>query len=347
MGIRAFKYLSVLSIPLAVFFSFTGTGMICFLPLIYAFVIIPLLELTLGKNANNLNQVQEDLARSNKLYDFVLYSIVPIHFGFLFWFFYAIQEPDLSFIDQIGRTSAMGLLCGLFGINVAHELGHRATKWEQGMSKLLLLSTQYTHFFIEHNEGHHKNVCTPEDPATAKLNENVYAFYLRSIFLSYRSAWMIEMKRLKRKKKSSFSLENRMIQMSLTQVLFCAVVVLVFGWMVLMWYLLAALFGILLLETINYIEHYGLSRIKVSEFRYEDAGVQHSWNSDHTLGRLMLYELSRHSDHHAHPNRKYQILRHHDDSPQMPTGYPGMMVIAAFPPLWFAIINPKIKALSK
>ena len=347
MGLRALKYLSVITIPLTVYLSFTGTGWVTFAPLIYAFAIIPILELLLGKNAKNLTAVEEDLARENRWYDLVLYSVIPIHFAFLIWYFLVIGEENLTWIDQLGRTTAMGLLCGLFGINVAHELGHRVTKAEQFLAKALLLSTQYIHFFIEHNEGHHKHVSTPQDPASARYNEILYEFYFRSVVNSYRSAWSIEGKRLKRKKSPFLSFENRMLIYSALQLILVATIALVFGIGVMLWYLAAALMGILLLETINYIEHYGLVRAKVSEHRFEDAQPCHSWNSDHVIGRLMLYELSRHSDHHAYPQRKYQVLRHHDDSPQMPTGYPGMMVLATIPPLWFAVINPRIKNFGK
>ncbi len=345
MGIKSLKYLSILSIPITVYFAFTQRGLITFLPLFYAFVIIPLLELILGKNPENLNKIQEDLVRENWIYDAMLYLIVPLQFAFLVWFLFAVGETDLGAFEKIGRTTGMGLLCGLFGINVAHELGHRANKAEQFMSKALLLSTQYIHFFIEHNEGHHRNVSTPDDPASARFNESLYAFFLRSIYFSYVSAWKIESKRLKRKKLNFVSFQNRMLVYSITQLGVLIFIGIFFGFSILVWYIAASVFGILLLETINYIEHYGLLREKVNEFRYEDASPLHSWNSDHVIGRIMLYELSRHSDHHANPERKYQVLRHHDHSPQMPTGYPGMMILAAVPPLWFTVVNPKVKEI--
>ena len=101
--------------------------------------------------------------------------------------------------------------------------------------------------------------------------------------------------------------------------------------------------GFLLLETVNYIEHYGLRRKKVNEKHFEQVLPIHSWNSNHTIGRLLLLELTRHSDHHYRASRKYQILRHFDDSPQMPTGYPGMMLLALVPPLWFRVMHKQIE----
>jgi alkane 1-monooxygenase len=113
--------------------------------------------------------------------------------------------------------------------------------------------------------------------------------------------------------------------------------------MVTLLFIAAALMGGMLLETVNYIEHYGLSRNKTSEESYERVQPHHSWNSNHVIGRLMLFELSRHSDHHYLASRKYQVLRHMDQAPQMPTGYPGMILLSLVPPLWFKVMHSEIK----
>jgi alkane 1-monooxygenase len=241
---------------------------------------------------------------------------------------------------------SMGILCGVFGINVAHELGHRANKKEQFMAKLLLLTSQYIHFFIEHNKGHHKNVATPEDPSSARYNESVFSFYPRTIINGYRSAWRIANHDQLKKGRSALNIRNEMLQAQIMQASFLLLIFLFFGWKILLFYLGAAFVGIMMLENVNYIEHYGLSRTKSYSGHYERAMPHHSWNSNHLLGRLMLFELSRHSDHHYLASRKYQILRHHNNAPQMPTGYPGMMIIAHFPFLWFRMMNKRIAQLS-
>jgi alkane 1-monooxygenase len=201
------------------------------------------------------------------------------------------------------------------------------------------------HFFIEHNKGHHKRVATPEDPSSARYGETVYAFYFRSIVNSYRSAWEIANRDTQKKGCKTFSLHNEMLHFHLIQILFIATIFFVFGGNTTVLFLAAALQGILLLETVNYIEHYGLQRKQLAEGRWERAMPVHSWNSDHVIGRVMLFELSRHSDHHYLASRKYQVLRHHDDSPQMPTGYPGMMILATLPPLWFRVMNKRVQRL--
>lgn len=340
---KSLKYLAVLTLPLSVAVSFTQSGWLTFTPLLYAFGFLPALELLIAPDAHNLAQTEAELRLKDALYDWLLYIIVPVQWGMLVWFFYAVQQDELTALEVAGRTTGMGLLCGVLGINVAHELGHRSIKYEQRMAKALLLTSQYMHFFIEHNRGHHKHVSTVEDPSSARLNEWLPAFWLRSVSQSYLSAWRIENRDLRRKKLPVLSLKNEMLRFSIIQLAFVLVVFYVFGVKVMLLYLAAATMGFLLLETVNYIEHYGLQRIKVSANRYEDAMPWHSWNSDHIIGRLMLFELSRHSDHHYRPAKKYQILDHHDRSPQMPTGYPGMMLLSLVPPLWFWVMNKKVK----
>ena len=203
------------------------------------------------------------------------------------------------------------------------------------------------HFIIEHNKGHHKRVATPEDPSSARQNEWVYSFYLRTIIFSYFSAWHIANDETRKKGKPVFSWQNEMVQFTFIQIAFIALILYFFGWLVTLYFIAAALIGILLLETVNYIEHYGLQRRSTGDGKYERAMPEHSWNSDHVIGRLMLFELSRHSDHHYLASRKYQVLRHHDNAPQMPTGYPGMMILSLLPPAWFFVMNRRIRHLQK
>jgi alkane 1-monooxygenase len=189
-------------------------------------------------------------------------------------------------------------------------------------------------------------VATIEDPASARLGESVFAFYPRTIFYSYLGAWQIANKEIRKKGVSIFSWQNEMIQFSFIQFALIALIWLFFGWVVVSYFLIAAIIGIGLLEAVNYIEHYGLQRKKLNGEKYERALPMHSWNSNHVLGRFMLFELSRHSDHHYLASRKYQILQHHENAPQMPTGYPGMMILAHFPPLFFWVMKKRIRAIN-
>jgi len=311
-------------------------------PVIFAFGFIPLLELLFKPNSENIDSAEKEMRLADKAYDLLLYLVVPVVYFTILVYLFTITSRSLTTMEMVGLTFSLGVILGGMGINVAHELGHRQTTYEKFMAKALLLPSAYMHFFIEHNRGHHKNVSTHEDPASSRYNETLYHFWIRSVVYSFISAWNIEKKRLQRAKEPVWSLKNEMIRFQLIQISFWTLIGLAFGGNALLLYTGAAIVGFLMLETVNYIEHYGLARSKVSENRYERVEPIHSWNSNHIVGRVMLFELSRHSDHHYKPAKKYQVLEHHDHSPQMPTGYPGMMLLSAIPPLWFSVMNPKI-----
>jgi alkane 1-monooxygenase len=324
--------------------SFRGHGVMAFLPVIWAYVIIPLLELFIKPNPSNLTEAEEEMMRQDYRFDGLLYAVVILQYISLIFFLVSLQEPQLSWITLVGRVMTMGLLCGIFGINVGHELGHRKQKKEQWLAKASLLSSQYLHFFIEHNKGHHKHVATPHDPASARWGESLFAFYPRSIIGSYINAWRIANKEMKRDQRSWW--QHEMLLYTILQIFFVLLILLIFGFTITLFYLIAALLGIGLLETVNYIEHYGLSRQMIGEQRYERTKPAHSWNSDHVIGRMVLFELSRHSDHHYMASRKYQLLRNFQEAPQLPTGYPGMMILAHIPPLFFSIMHRRIRAFN-
>lgn len=340
-----FKYLKYLN-PLIVYslaiIAFTHTGILCWLVLVYSWVFIPLAELFIQPSTKNMSAAEEELSKNDRVYDYLLYLIVFIQLPTLFFFLQSFVNTPLQTIDIIGRITAMGMLCGTFGINVAHELGHRKNKFEQTLAKISLLSSLYMHFFIEHNKGHHKNVATPNDPSSARYNEWLYSFYFRTIAFSYLSAWHIANTDMKKKGLSIFGLQNEMLQVHIFQAVFVGFIYLLFGGWITVYFICAAFMGILLLETVNYIEHYGLQRKITSSNSFERTMPQHSWNSNHAIGRILLFELSRHSDHHYLASRKYQILKHYDNTPQLPTGYPGSMLLALLPPLWCRIMNKRI-----
>ena len=347
MGIRMVKYAAPFLTYWGAVTGFVSTGFPVWIPIIYAWIIIPVLELFIRPDDSNLSAAEEEVAKSNRAYDVFLYLTVPLQYFALGVFLYAVTHDfyGQSWVDILGKTMAMGLLCGTFGINVGHELGHRSNKFEQFLAKALLLTSLYLHFFIEHNKGHHKRVATPEDPSSARLGEPVYRFYCRSILFSYLSAWKIAARDTQKKGKRVISLHNEMVQFHLIQGAFIVLIFSFFGSIATLLFLTAAINGILLLETVNYIEHYGLQRKGLGGGKYERAMPEHSWNSNHIIGRVMLFELSRHSDHHYLASRKYQVLRHHDHSPQMPTGYPGMMLLSLLPPAWFYVMDKRVKAL--
>lgn len=343
---KALKYLSILLLPITVYISFTTTGWITYLPLMVFFGLVPAMELLFNPDKENFSKEQEQSEKENNLYTYILYAMVPIQLVFLFYFFLVIQEPEIAFTDLVGRITAMGLMCGVIGINVGHELGHRNNRLDEFLGEILLLTSLNTHFLPYHNGGHHFNVATPKDAATARKNELLYVFWIRSHFTSYIQAWQIENKRMKDSEKNWLHIQNRMIIYTLANLILLGTIFFFYGWFGLVTFLGAAVFGILLLETVNYIEHYGLLRNKNEYGRYERVKRTHSWNSDHVVGKIMLFNLSRHSDHHYNGSKHYQLLKSLPESPQMPTGYPGMMLLSLFPPLWFKLMNKKIQNLN-
>lgn len=322
--------LSSFTIPLAIAFSFASTGAASFFSLVYAFFIIPFIEVLLPPFQRNVPELYDEYNNHKNFYwmqEAVLISNASLHLIFLIYFLLTIGSAS-DFVTWFGYVVTMGISCGVLGINIAHEMGHRKETSYQNFAKVLLGTSLYMHFLIEHNKGHHRHVSTPDDPASARLNEPVYVFVVRSIWGQWKSCWKLDSKMMK--------------QFVSAQFVFVVIVLGIFGIKVTFSFLLAAFIGILLLEVVNYIEHYGLQRKVNPSGRYEKVTPVHSWNSDHLLSRGVLFNLSRHSDHHAYANRPYPLLEHHDESPQLPSGYPGMMLLSLFPPLWFKVMNPRI-----
>lgn len=336
------KYLAAYSIPLAAIMGLLLKGNWAFFTPIFAFVIIPIFELLLPVKTENLNPEEATTKLENPLFDVLLYLNVPLVYGIVGWFLWSLPWYVYSTEELVGLTISVGIAVGGNGINVAHELGHRRTRLEKTLAKILLIPSLYMHFYIEHNYGHHLNAATAEDPASARYNQTVYSFWFTSMFRQYGSAWKIQLDLLKRANKSFFSIQNDMLYYTIIQLLYLGAIAYFFGLFSAVIALGIGISSAILLETINYIEHYGLRRNKTKNGRYERVSEVHSWNSNHVMGRVILYELTRHSDHHFKSTKKYQTLDYHDISPQMPFGYPTSMLLALVPPLWFSIMNKRI-----
>ena len=336
------KYLAAFSIPLVAFLSIYFKGIWSYATPFYAFVMLPFLELIFSTDNKNLEEGEIESNLKKKIFDWLLYLNLPIVYGVLFYGLSEVVSSSLKTYEFIGLVFSVGIVLGVNGINVAHELGHRQASKERFIGKALLLPSFYMHFYIEHNFGHHLHAATPEDPATARYNQTVYSFWFTSTIRQYISAWDIQKKLLKNYKLTFFSRHNDMFWYLIIQAIYLLIVFSIFGLTGLLFAILTGIVGFILLETVNYIEHYGLLRLKKPSGRYERVREIHSWNSNHVIGRIVLYELTRHSDHHFKSSKKYQILDCHDESPQMPFGYPTSMVLSLFPPLWFKIMNKRV-----
>jgi alkane 1-monooxygenase len=338
------KYLAAFSIPVIALLGLYLKGYWVWATPIFSFICIPILELIFPVDTANLKPEEADHKLKRKLFDWLLYLNIPLVFGLVLYGLVLVSNETLAPYEFVGLIFSVGIVLGVNGINVAHELGHRQSTNERFLGKALLLPSFYMHFYIEHNFGHHLHAATPEDPATARYNQSVYSFWLTSTFRQYFSAWKIQSKLLKTNQQSFLSIKNDMLWYVLFQFAYLVVITLVFGTAALTFAVFAGIVGFILLETVNYIEHYGLLRLPTKSGRYERVKEIHSWNSNHVIGRIVLYELTRHSDHHYKSSKKYQVLDCHDESPQMPYGYPTSMVLAMMPPLWFGIMNKRVPA---
>jgi alkane 1-monooxygenase len=253
------------------------------------------------------------------------------------------RHGGLPVMDRLGIAATLGMLNGI-AINTAHELGHKKEHLERWFARIALAPCGYGHFFIEHNRGHHVRVATPDDPASSRLGETFWGFWPRTVVGSVRNGWRLEQTRLRRMGKRSWTLRNDLLNAWAMTVVLWAVLIALFGPGIVPYLLLQALLAFSLLEAVNYLEHYGLRRQSLPNGRYERVTPRHSWNSNHLTTNLFLYHLQRHSDHHANPTRRYQSLRHFDESPQLPAGYAAMILLAYFPPLWSRVMDKRVLA---
>ena len=320
------QFLAFLIYTAITFFALFDTSFL-WLPIIFVFAGIPLIDMIIGVDSKNPTTEDEVQWKKEKIWGPILYLYSLTHFLILIWGVWISTELPFG-VDLIFLSLVVGLYTGGLGITVGHELCHKKQFFPRLLANLLLSSVWYQHFAIEHVKGHHLMVSTPEDPASARFNENVYHFLIRSIVGSFRHALKIDAKG---------------VWAGVMMSCFFSMSAAVLGSSSLVFFLIQSIVAFILLELVNYLEHYGLTRKKLTSGRYEKVTPVHSWNSAHKFSNLLLFNLQRHSDHHALSHLPFTVLKHHDHAPQLPSGYPGMILLALFPPLWFRVMNPKVK----
>ncbi|PQA46973.1 fatty acid desaturase [Amnimonas aquatica] len=335
--------LPLLGLFILAVYQYTGWGIAAWGGPLLVYAIIPLLDWLIGTDQNNPPESAVAQLEDDKYYRFIVYAYIPSQFILTVWGAWLVATHDMPAWHWIGLVLSVGAVNGI-AINTGHELSHKRDAVGRWMAKLTLAPVAYGHFFTEHVRGHHKNVATPEDPASSKMGESFWAFLPRTMIGSVVSAWHIEKERLARQGKGVWTLQNDNLQAWALTVVFFGGLTAWLGWAALPWLLLQAFYGASLLEVINYIEHYGLLRQKGKDGRYVRCSPEHSWNSNQIVTNLFLYQLQRHSDHHAHPTRSFQALRHFEESPQLPSGYASMLIPAYIPPLWFRQMDPLVAA---
>ena len=310
-------------------------------PFVFLYVAVPLIDALLGEDRSNPPEWAVPQLEADPFYRYLTYALVPVLWGsfvFAAWF---VVSHELAWHAQLAMVLNAGIIGG-FAINLGHELGHKHNRLEKTLALLALAPSGYGHFSAEHNRGHHTEVATPEDTASARMGESIWRFVWREMPGGARRAWHFETLRLKDKGLSTWSLHNQILQgLLITSVLWLALV-LWLGLQVLPFLLAVAAWTNFQLTSANYVEHYGLLRVKQADGQYERCQACHSWNSNHILSNWILFHLQRHADHHAHASRRYQALRHFEDAPQLPSGYSGMFLLAYVPSLWFAVMNPRL-----
>lgn len=321
--------------------SATGIGAWHWLTLAIWYVVLPVIDSAVGADPNNPPESAIERLDRDSYYRILTYITVPMHYIILITAAWYVATRPMGGFDFLGLTLSVGLISGL-AINTGHELGHKKTPHERWLAKAVLAVVGYGHFFVEHNRGHHKDVATPEDPASARLGENIYAFALRELPGAWRRAWRSEAERLKRKAKRAWSLDNEVLQPLLITLPLYAALIAVFGPIMLIFLPVQAAFGWWQLTSANFIEHYGLLRQKGADGRYERCRPEHSWNANHVVTNLILFHLQRHSDHHANPTRRYQSLRNFEGLPEFPSGYPAMFALAYVPWAWRRVMDPRV-----
>ena len=321
--------------------TLTGWGVFWYIGPILILGLIPILDLIAGIDRSNPPDDVITALEADKYYRWITYLYLPLQYAALVWACWLWSTGTLSLADNIGLALTIGTVAGI-GINTAHELGHKKEKVERWLAKIALAQSFYGHFYIEHNRGHHVRVATPVDPASSRVGESVYAFLPRTITGSVASAWRLEQPRFRRRNQSHWNIRNDVLNAWLMSVVLWTVLLVVFGLAILPYLLLQAAVGIMLLEIVNYLEHYGMLRRKEHTGRWERVRPSHSWNSNNLATNVLLYHLQRHSDHHANPTRRYQALRDFEEAPVLPTGYAGMILLALVPPLWFRVMDPRV-----
>eukprot|EP01065_Artemidia_motanka_P029738 TRINITY_DN35820_c0_g1_i1.p1 TRINITY_DN35820_c0_g1~~TRINITY_DN35820_c0_g1_i1.p1 ORF type:complete len:396 (+),score=134.47 TRINITY_DN35820_c0_g1_i1:68-1189(+) len=336
-------YLLMFSLPAVCFLGNMLGGGYQWLNTVYLFVLLPVLDLLLPSDKRNASK--EDAAELEKMWRFrvLTWLWAPVQFGMLWWAGSVFSSTQWDgWLPMIGFVVSNGLLGGI-SITVAHELGHKRNWFERRLGEALLVSQCYGHFQIEHVQGHHWHVATPLDPATSRLGESFYAFWPRTVAGSFASAWRIEAAALRKQGRFVWGPNNRMLCYIAAQLLLGVGMHRQFGAAGLSYFCAQAFVGFTLLEIVNYLEHYGLQREKLPDGSYEPVDPRHSWNADAAVTNCVLFRLGRHSDHHAYPLRRYQTLRSFAESPNLPSGYAACVPLALVPPLWFRVMDPRVR----
>jgi alkane 1-monooxygenase len=340
-GLRQYRFLLALLLPaMPVHGYLAGNN---YYALAVGLVVLALLDFAFSEDRSSAADDEAKALQESRLHTAILHACAAADLALIAWG--ASVVGSLPPVQALGLALSVGFVTGAQGITVAHELGHSRSDAERVLARALLTAVAYGHFHIEHNRGHHVRVATPDDPASASAGQSFYAFYPRSVARGWRHAWWLERERLQRRGVPFWSWRNQMLWFTAVPPVVMLCLGFAWGPRAALFFAVQAWMAFTLLEAVNYVQHYGLVRKPLASGAYEKVARAHAWNAAETASNAFLIHLGRHSDHHEHPWRRYPALQHHDDSPQLPTGYPGMLLLALVPPLWFSVMNPRLGAV--
>lgn len=350
-NINKYGYLLVFTIPLSIVLSYYSgyIGSFYLLPILM-FIVLPVMDPILGTDANNYDKTFAQQIKEDRYYRYILYLWVLAQTSVMCWLVYIFCTEVISSHLLVLLLINTMIMNGGVGITIAHELGHKTKKLEKFLAKFLLIQVGYGYFYVEHNRGHHVHVATPKDPATARKNQSYFAFWKQAVIGGFINSIKIENERLAQRKQKSNFWSNETYRLTLISLILLLSIFYIsyqinpeHSTTLLIFLILQAFLSFSLLEAVDYIEHYGIERKELSPGVYEKVNPKHSWNANFIYSNYFLFQLQRHADHHMYATKNYQLLDAYEDSPQLPNGYPAMVILTLIPPLWFKLMNGRLE----
>lgn len=275
-------------------------------------------------------------------YRALLHIYIPLQLGLTVWATGAATHSSGLTIASL--AFAVGVTSGVFGMLAAHEMIHSKSRSERILGLMMLSGMAYRHFRIAHVHGHHRWAGTERDSATARAGESLYAFLPRTVMGQFVEAYCFERMRCRVRRFSIFA--NRVIHDIIAMTFLFSLVAYYAGAAGLIFFVAQSIVAVVVLETFNYIAHYGLARRKICEGRWERLDDRHSWNSSNVAANLLIFNMGRHSYHHRKPADSYEDLKCLPDAPELPAGYAASILLALVPPLWRRIMDPPSRRLT-
>jgi len=323
------------------YFALGKNPLVTLIPALFFYIFTPIMDAIMGEDPHNPPEEVVSAMMADNYYRFTVYTLIGVAIALFLSFVVFVGTQDLPWWAIAALIFGVGSSSG--GVMVmTHELGHKANKLDRLAAKIGNMIMGYGHFNIEHNKGHHTWVATPEDPASSRMGESFYAFMVRELTGTFKRGIGYERDRLRKQGRSFWSVHNDVLQVYAVTLAMLILFTTLFGPAILLFLIPHHFLAWLALTQANYVEHYGLMREKKENGKYERCQPEHSWNTNHTYSNLLSFHLQRHSDHHAYPQRPYQVLRDYEDVPSLPTGYGGCFAMAFIPPLWFKVMDKRV-----